>query len=211
MSVILALVCLSSSLDPHDLNVRPVEPSSLTDQRMVTDVVCGPRAVQKVLREYGMDEELHVLIREIQSPVLQRGSSLAELKRCLEDRGIYTRAVRVQTGEYLDWKHPVLVHVPDNGNLGHFCVWLPPNNGAPAHVWSGLARPAKDSAWEAGDTIVLLTSPTPINSSMPHVRSFSIVGALTVGCGVGCIMLALARLFDRMLTRTSRMLARARG
>lgn len=56
--------------------------------RAAGDLVCGPRCVQYVVQHYGGDENLTDLVREIQWPDLEAGSSFDSLKDALAKRGV---------------------------------------------------------------------------------------------------------------------------
>ena len=90
--------------------------------------ICGPRCVKYVLDFYKPEngDDLVGLIRELQWPNMERGTSLADIGRALEKRGISTRAVRVPRGVFIDWRFPVIVHCqPNSSKIGHFVVALP--------------------------------------------------------------------------------------
>ncbi len=59
------------------------------------DNVCGPRCVQFVLSHFGIDVSLPELVRQSQWPI-DGGASLSALKRSLESKGIFVKAIWVR-------------------------------------------------------------------------------------------------------------------
>ena len=90
------------------------------------DLVCGPRCLQLVLRHYGRDADLVDLIRKIQWPNVEQGTSLSALQHELEERGVHTLVVRCPKSSLPDWPHPLIVHFElaegSTQGLGHFAV-----------------------------------------------------------------------------------------
>jgi hypothetical protein len=159
---------LWSSACAADEAGRSVPASSSNRVRSSGDLVCGPRCVQYLLRYFGKgDDELKDLVREIQWPNIEAGSSLSALEAALNKRGVFTRSLLISPQSRLCWRYPVLVHLPGDGDqaLGHFVVWLPSSDILHDRIWSGLdgvrsPSPARHAAVRSG--AVILTSPTPI-------------------------------------------------
>lgn len=108
--------------------------------RQQPDVFCGPRSVAFVLEYYGRQEQLADLVREMQWPDVELGTSMQAIRDALERRGIHTRAVRRQPGTIVRSTRPVIVHVHPNGDStrGHFVVWLPGSTNRTVSIWNGL-------------------------------------------------------------------------
>lgn len=118
-------------------NADATEP--VVSQRSRGDVVCGPRCVQYVLQHYGIESDLIDLVKETQSD-FEAGASLAVLDDALRRRGVFTAALKLSPNALLQWPHPVLVHLsPETGEIGHFVVWLPTQDGSQSQVWNGLS------------------------------------------------------------------------
>jgi hypothetical protein len=131
------------------------------------NLFCGPRCIQRVLEYYEKDADLLDLIREIQWPAIDQGTSFEMLAKALKDRGIHTAAVRIDNQTDIFWDRPAIVHLNDRENE-HYVVWLPPSfPGGSAKVWDG----SYSSAMQAGrfnslrSGPVLLTRENPIPES----------------------------------------------
>lgn len=160
------------------------------------DTVCGPRCVQYVLESFGIPERLTALVREIQGPEIEQGSSLYSLSLSLERRGVHTRMVRVPRGVALHWQHPVILHLAGSeGTMGHFVVGVGGARAGHTPIWTGLGGLVN---WPTDDLqarmsgAVLLTSPSPITrvdlASGPEGRR-NLVAAAS-GCAF-CAVLSL--------------------
>jgi hypothetical protein len=90
-----------------------------------SEVICGPRCVQRVLEDYGQCVELIDLVRELQGAAIDRPASLLAMSKALERRGIYTAAIRISGNDvpHLNWREPVIVHIATaQESHGHFVV-----------------------------------------------------------------------------------------
>lgn len=163
-------------------------------------VVCGPRCVGFVLREYGRDEDLTDLVREMQWPNLSGGATLGALARALEKRGVNTCAVSLDPREGFRWRYPVIVHLDRCGtSLGHYVVWMPSSSGSEAVVWDGINGLSTIAYQELASEMsgsVLLTSPSPIGGldelspagqENGTMRAILVVGCLCVFLGIWCV------------------------
>lgn len=142
--------------------------------RRANDLVCGPRCVQFALKWYGMNAGLIDLVRELQWPDLESGSTFGSLAQALQKRGLYTCAVDAGNRELSDWPYPALVHLSGPDEAGHFVVWVPANGPRqPECYWTGLDGFCRDldprSYKRSG--AVLLTAPVEITDAAAAFRS----------------------------------------
>lgn len=143
---------------------------SPTSEATSTDMVCGPRCVQFLLRYYEKDDPgLVALIREIQWPHLEQGVTLAAIDAALRSRDIYTYPLFVLPDAKFDWPHPVLVHLNPKGTarFGHYVVWLPSSTASRTGIWSGLSGVREGNARDLSDWMsgaILLTSPVAVEN-----------------------------------------------
>ncbi len=152
----------------------------------VEDVVCGPRCVQFVLREHGIEAELIELIKEIQWPDLESGTTLDRVNAALKQRGLNTELVNVPNDSVYVWPHPAIVHVPDpKGELGHFAVLLPSNNTHEVTLWLGVGGVAKKTPAEfhkMHSGVALITMKLPVADGMvPFVRNRNVLWCSLTG------------------------------
>jgi hypothetical protein len=130
-----------------------------------SDMICGPRCLDYLLYWYDMEEDLSDLMWELQNGRFEEPVSLRHLSDALSKRGIYSRAVEIQTGATLTWSYPVIVHMTHPQTYGHFIVWIPPNESHGALYWLGLSGFTAKLSEESQNRlsgIVLLTAPSPI-------------------------------------------------
>ena len=177
--------------------------------RADSDMVCGPRSVQFILREYGQEVGLIDLVKELQWPDLEAGASLDQIEKSLNSRSIQTRAIRVAPGRRLTWPHPVVLYT-DEGNppRGHYVVTAP-QKGADL-IWAGV------EGWRRGPWgeitrgftgVALLTSPDPIPATVEAVAPLAtkqwllIAGLAVTGASLAHL---LVRAADRWLSRSRR-------
>ena len=144
------------------------------------DLVCGPRCVQYILKEYGQQGDLIELIREMQWPNLEGGSTLTALEQALTSRGIHCGISEVPEDAQIAWKHPVIVHLRGrSGTIGHFAIWLPCSSNETVWLWAGphgfVTATLSDFARER-TPLILLTSTDVIahdaNSYVQHHVTF---------------------------------------
>lgn len=131
------------------------------------DLVCGPRCVQYVLAHYGRDADLMSLVREMQWPHLEAGSSVGSVERALSDRGIEVASIADIAAKDLTWPTPVIVHLRDvtNHQVGHFAVLLQ-NDGKNVRLWMGMEGVVELSLSglrERFSGVAVLTALTPID------------------------------------------------
>jgi hypothetical protein len=138
----------------------------------LNQVICGPRCVQFVLKHYGHEESLTSLVREMQWPDQLKGSSVQQVEKALESRGVHVRSIQLSNVGSFWPKCPAIVHLleedseGDKGVEGHFVVVMPESDANDAVVWDGLwstrREPwAKFSRKMTG--VVVLTSDGPID------------------------------------------------
>lgn len=127
--------------------------------------ICGPRCVQRVLAEYGQDVDLLELVKEIQWPATENGSSFEQLAQALEKRGIHSKSVVLKPPVRIEWNHPAIVQI-NQGDVSHFVVWMPPSKpDSIGRVWDesltdAVKAPGGFEQLRSGP--VLLTSDQPI-------------------------------------------------
>src|SRR5580692_1021802 len=73
------------------------------------DTYCGPRSVRYVLEYYGISDDFACLVREIQSPDTEMGSTFGSMKIALRKRGISAELVSFAKDSRLHWDFPVIV------------------------------------------------------------------------------------------------------
>jgi ABC-type bacteriocin/lantibiotic exporter with double-glycine peptidase domain len=202
-----SVVWLGGSVRHGLADEPPTNESSATEARNGPsgDIVCGPRCVQFLLRYYGReDEQLIDLVRELQWPQLEAGTSLADIEANLRRHAIHTHALSLGAAARLDWPHPVVVHLDaSDRTMGHFVVLLPPMDGDVVTVWAGLQGIASGN-WLTLRTrmsgYALLTSPTPIarptDAASDHDTMTSIVRVSVI-----TILVALSTIVCRNWTR----------
>lgn len=189
------------------------------------DLTCGPRCVRFLLRHYKLGEpEVIDLVREMQWPEIEKGSSLASVARALQKRGIHTEALQIHRDSVLVWPHPVIVHTEPNkkenaegeagyenveeAGIGHYSVWMPSSSPSEAHVWNfySIGFLGKVSTKELSrqmSGIVLLTSPTPITSVKHAVRAGGILPRLRLVLAMlGAIAIAVVILKKSRISLT---------
>ena len=130
-----------------------------------SNIVCGPRCVQYLLKHYGQEVDLIELVREMQWPELEAGTTMDTIEKALNSRGIHTLGMQLAPRARLKWPHPVLVHMKVEGaKFGHFAVRLPSSSDT-VDLWCGLAgiqRVSEDELSKRCTGAVLLTAPKPI-------------------------------------------------
>lgn len=113
------------------------EPATTTTR----DTLCGPRCVRFLLEYYGREQvtgnDLVTLVKELQWPLAEHGSTLLGLQHALNARGIPTKALRIAPTNEIQAETPALVHLTTSDDeLGHFVVWLPSSVGSTVDIWS---------------------------------------------------------------------------
>lgn len=171
--------------------------SEVHKEAHLSDALCGPRCVQFVLSYYGHDTELIDVVREVQWPEFERGTSLALLQGVLVRRGISTYAMHVSPTNTLNWDEPVIVHLTpeDESGLGHFVILLPTEEAGVVRIWNGVGgleymESAEFYGKSSGN--VLLTSAHPIQepTSAIHNREGPLRQAIAIGVACICALAA---------------------
>ncbi len=105
------------------------------------------------------------LVREVQWPELESGTSMGLLAEALNERGIHTFGLQLSRRTRLKWRYPVLVHVDgEGGGIGHFVVRLPSSSDT-VILWCGVPGVQRLSDGEFAERstgAVLLTGPGAI-------------------------------------------------
>lgn len=142
--------------------------------------LCGPRCVDFVLRYYGREHPgLVLLIKEMQWPAIEAGTSMSRIACGLDSRGVYTSAVRLPAGSIVHWRHPVILHFQSEDDYpdGHFVVQLPSSNSNGIRIWDGLNGVRIITAYEVARLMsgaIILTSPTPITAAEQEQAVYSV-------------------------------------
>lgn len=184
-------------------NAYGMQPAEMTtkERERNTDFLCGPRCVRFLLDFYGHspDVDLLQLVREMQWPAMENGSSLVDIKAKLEDNGVYTQSAFIDDPASINefsWRYPVVVHMKGDegiGSLGHFSVLLPSSDKTTARVWCGLSG-IQTCSWrhlaQKLSGYVLLTAPQSIDSilvnrlgPLSYARQ-----TLSIGIIVACLL-----------------------
>lgn len=103
----------------------------------IHDRLCGPRCVKYIFGYYEVETDLVALIREIQWPNIDGGSSMAALASSLRKHDLYCCAVAAPQSHHLRYQYPVIVPLQRDGIL-HFVVWLPSSSATEVQYWDGL-------------------------------------------------------------------------
>ncbi len=191
----------------EEATVRPAAPKSKGD------MYCGPRCVQFVLDHFRSKVELIDLVREMQWPNVEAGTTLETVRNALTSRGVYTAALDIAPHARLDWPHPVIVHLnASRGKLGHYVVWLPEPPRNEVVLWTGLAgyhQGSEKQFQKLRSGAILLTSPTPIAHPESAIADRPaqwpvLASGLAVAVAAGMISLRLRHGYRfRKLTRRS--------
>ena len=176
-----------------------------TAARQQGDLVCGPRCLEYLLRCYHKENPgLIELIREVQWPDIDAGSTLQSLEAALRRRGLGTRAIRIGPEARLCWPYPVLVHLSGTDTEeGHYVVWLPSSTEAHEEVWSGLAgvrtgTPAQLARRRSG--AILLTAPGPIGDPGAAIYHRDWFWRRSAALGLGSLVAVLCWLGGRFVS-----------
>lgn len=204
--LIVTVVCLT--LSSADATVTAKEARNAESER---DTLCGPRCVRFLLEYYGLEangsnNDLATLVKELQWPVLEKGSTLSGLQQSLAARGIETRAETVMPDQPLRSRTPVIVHLTTpKDELGHFVVWLPSSSRATVDYWSypaGLLRMNAETFNNRRSNIVLpVTSPAALQSDNTDLTKTGWQpldrALLSLICGVIATLLVLRKRDNR--------------
>ena len=128
--------------------------------------ICGPRSVKTVLDYYGCPKNysLHSLVKKIQWEHVNRGTSLLEISKTLEEHGIKNEPFSISRYSAINWKYPAIVHLQSDNidSPGHYVVWLPNSNRKVCYFSDGLAGVRSLPTWEFTSLIkggILVTWP----------------------------------------------------
>jgi len=159
--------------------------------------LCGPIAVQLVLKSFGTQVSLPQLTDEIFQDSREYTSSLSSLNRTLNTHGISTLCIDLGRDQPLDWPEPVIVHFPPSAERidGHFGVVWPRKDAADFHeVSMSLGQTVRISTRDlaAGRSrIVLLTSNRPIDTTAVLDRyprgQWNLAGGLLIGSVIAIV------------------------
>jgi hypothetical protein len=161
--VLLAAIAMQTS----PLRAQGPAPVDPRPQNGEADLVCGPRCVRQILGIYGMPEpDLIDLVREMQWPDIEAGSSLAAVDEALRRRGVHTARLRVGPQVRVRWPHPVIIHIDGDEGGGHYIVRVPSDSDRYETVWTGLGgwrRGPWDEVSRGRSGAILITAPVPIH------------------------------------------------
>jgi ABC-type bacteriocin/lantibiotic exporter with double-glycine peptidase domain len=149
----LVVCCIFTFVARPDAIAQTTFSNSVSDGEPSGDNVCGPRCVKFLLQWYHkQDVPLIDLVREMQWPNIERGSSLEDIAHAINSRGISTLGCKVQDLEALNWEFPVVLYLDSatGAPLGHFVVMLPKDDSQPQQVFCALGSwaPKKiDISW----------------------------------------------------------------
>ncbi len=186
------------------------EPPASTRLGNLNELVCGPRCVQFVLKHYGVEVGLDSLVREMQWPDFANGSSVRQIQKALDSRGVYTRSIQLKNVGSFSAPRLLIMHLrgrQDNDNRagGHFVVVLPESTSTEAVVWDGLFGTRRES-WadfqEESTGIVILTDSKPIediDAAIGIRESHFAPIAIMLACALALTAIALTPLGPRML------------
>jgi hypothetical protein len=183
----------------------PAEPTA-SGGTFTPDLFCGPRCVRYLLARYGgTPPPLPSIVRAIQWPDVEAGTSLTGIQRILEDHRVWTRAVRVPDSHVLVSDHPCVVHLrsPSPSALGHYVVLLPGATRWRVTVYDGgdlVELPAWELATRASGVAVMTA---PLGSEPPVAAAVMTGDAVLFRCGclIACLLGANAlgsRLYRRI-------------
>jgi ABC-type bacteriocin/lantibiotic exporter with double-glycine peptidase domain len=145
-----------------------VAASETEDKQKLNNIVCGPRCVQYVLKQFDQEVELADIVREMQWTHLTDGYSAASIVTALEKRGLFVKTIQIDPQTtVLTWDHLIILHLkPENDeSLGHFVVRIPQATNDNIVIVDGLAgvysTPYSEFCKKMSG-VVLLCSLTPI-------------------------------------------------
>ena len=161
--------------------------SEIENERRLNNVVCGPRCVQFVLKQFDQEVELIDLVREMQWPQLTEGATTASIVAALEKRGAFAKIIHVnpKTAVFV-WNYPVILHLKPDGDesLGHFVVRMPQSTNDTIIIVDGLAgvysKPYNEF-YKRMSGVILLCSPTPISDDAVGVYHRIVLWHWSVG------------------------------
>jgi len=164
--------------------------------------VLHTRCVQYVLAHYGRDADLMSLVREMQWPHLEAGSSVGSVARALSDRGIEVAGLADIAAKELAWPTPAIVHLRDATNhpAGHFAVLLP-NDGKNVRLWMGMDGVVELSSSVFGERfsgVAVLTALTPIDkqawqSSFTRQQPIKLAAGICLAAATASVLVSIFR------------------
>jgi ABC-type bacteriocin/lantibiotic exporter with double-glycine peptidase domain len=196
--VVCPIVAMLLFVSERATAVSTLPPVPSLEQSEFRDRICGPQCVKRILEHYGYQVGLEELIRELQWPEIDKGTSLGDLSQALEKRGLHVRAIAYPEDVPIRWSHPVVLHF-EQGEVGHFAVLFPSEDGEKVVLWSpgvGSLPFRTDVCFEKRTNAVLLTAPFPITDSQVEAlpRGKGIIYPIAFGFSLLLPVLVLYRL-----------------
>lgn len=192
-----AIVCCCFAVSAGDEAASGATPY---DTQSKGDMICGPRCARFILQHYGHKVELIDLVRSLQWPEVDQGTSVSQMDSAIRAYGIHTCALQLSAGCDFEWPYPVLVHSADPARtLGHFVVRMPGTAEHPALLWDGLHGYDWASSRIDEPVALLLTAPVPIDeqNAIGAIKSRRERIDVILGLGLACLTVALVPLVWR--------------
>ncbi|MCA9064393.1 MAG: hypothetical protein KDA96_15085 [Planctomycetaceae bacterium] len=104
------------------------------------DLLCGPRCLHYLLRHLQPDQpqSLNQVVQELQQTGNGRMTSLADLQRVLQAKGIECEVLSANAPHALNADVPVITHTILENGSGHFVIWHPSSTRWWSVIWDGL-------------------------------------------------------------------------
>jgi ABC-type bacteriocin/lantibiotic exporter with double-glycine peptidase domain len=184
--------------DEFNKSSPPKNVNIIQDNPKNRNVICGPKCIGFILDYYGITDHpnIIVLMQELQGQNIYQGTTIMELSKYLNQKGIYTTPIGISNMADIHWEYPVLVHYkPLSPNeLGHFVVWLPSSKRTMVRCWDG-DRGEVDipiSEWhKLRSGSILLTSPVKIDRPEKSIIYSGLEADSIYTKGIGAIVLLI--------------------
>ena len=143
------------------------------------DAICGPRCISYLIWYYKkQNTDLLDLIKEVQWPDFDNGTSLKDLKIALEKREIKCKIIYADNLENIKWNYPCIIHFNTSSAIGHYVIRMPASNETTTLAWMGvtgiLSGPTSEF-YKKSSGYILLTSTEditcPLNEIFPDSNS----------------------------------------